>query len=274
MNDQMFQKKLNKFKKGEIVSLKIKSKKIKIKGEIRQLFIENNKIYITLYLLFNRKEQTFILNKDLELIDIKKEHKIKNTVSLIELSKNDEIKPKRKIIKLLKKAIAALILISLILTINPLIRIPSISTSFSYEEFLKKEYSIYSLFQTVVTRIKYRYDVGEQWVTPENAWDNRYGDCEEFAGIISDYFHFRGIENYLVGINFKNSRQGHAVVFVRINNKLYIMDPTFALEPLGIREFKKAKDLNDAVRQYTKLPAYLYKVPVQDGQKQMIKRIY
>lgn len=278
MNDnnksKSFDEVIKEIKIGDIVSFKRKGTGVKLKGEVRDCFFKDNEFYLIIYSFFERKEITFILNKKFELITPVKFLTKKNKTSVIFYDLSKVGTGKNKFSRIILKTISVLILITLIFTINPNLKISLVSTSFSYEEFLSKELSLNKLFLIITTRLRYKYDVGEQWMTPNFAWNNRYGDCEEYASIFSDYFTHHNIENYIIGLNLKNNYKGHAVVIAKIDKSFYIIDPTFAVESAGIRKLKKITTLRGVISQYSTLPVAAYKVPSFNGEKKVISYIY
>ncbi len=263
---------MDKIKTGDIVNLKIKKKIFKIKGEVLDIYFNNNIQYITIYSFFKRKPETFILNENSELIEINKNSlNIDDQNSPVIYELTDEEKKHDN--KFLFKAISFLTLIIFTFSIFDDIKYPFFIPKFGYETFLKKNYNLKELYLTVRKRLDYAYDLGDDyWQTPEDAWKNKKGDCEEFASIIADYLTMHKINNYLVGMNTRDNK-GHAVVFSVINNVFYIIDPTRAIELDGVAKLNKIKSLDDAVRLYTRDRAFIYSVPKFNGDKNITDKV-
>jgi hypothetical protein len=271
---ERLRKLLKKIKVGDTRLFKKEGALFRTRGEIREIFIHEELCYIRLYLFFWRKEELFILNGRARLVKADELHERDINYPVYYKDIHEGTAEPKHFWETIKRVMGALILITFILTINPNIKIPTESSQLSYDEFLKKNYNIYELYNAVTSRIKYRYDVGENWYTPKYAWDQRSGDCEEFANIIADHLTRHGIESYVVGLQFKYMPSGHAVVIAKIKDSYYFIDPTFASEPLGIKEYKNAKTLAEVTRKYSSSPASIYKIPSINGEKIMIRTVF
>ena len=78
----------------------------------------------------------------------------------------------------------------------------------------------------------------------------------------------------LSGFKPKILNIGHAVVFVKLKNEYYIIDPTYALEGTGVKKINNCGNLRDAVSQYSSLPCEVYKIPSYENEKKVINYIY
>ncbi len=263
---------------GDIVSFKSKNFSfINIKGEVKDFYFKKNRFFLKVYSYYKREEITFILSKDLKLIDTSKLKKRKKTnlessYYYYNYSKSGPIEKNNR--NLSFKAFALIIAVIFLLTTIPDFKLSFVSTSYEYNEFLKKKLSIYKLYSIVTKRINYMPDINDEWMSPQFAWDNRFGDCEEYANIISDYLNHHTIENYVTGLNLKNKSEGHAVIFVKKDNIFYILDPTRAVEEMGIKKLNNINALKDAIRLYSSLPVSIYKVPSKNYEKEIIETIY
>jgi hypothetical protein len=234
------------------------------------LYYHNDRLYLKIYSFFRRKEILYILTNKHEL---EKPHKIRrrkiNDNIIYDFTKEDK-DTGYKIWNIIFKITAALLIVLFLFSYFP---VTHFLASYSYKEFLSKKYSFEELFYAVSSRIDYQSDFDDLWNTPLYAWNKKKGDCEEMASIISDYLHNAKIENYLAGLNIKNSRMGHAVVFAKINNNFYIIDPTRAIESSGTAKINKAETLKEAILKYSSLPVYIYKVPSFEGEKSVAEII-
>jgi len=257
---------------GDIVTFKKKKSFFNITGEIKGIVILNGKTYLKIYSFYNRKEEIYILTKHSELILIKK------MVEPLDYEKRNEVNDNKFSYEILNKfavkIFAVLIIISLVIPYTPKFVTNLFVPRLSYTDFISKNISIYEVYKIITDRMAYRYDRDEFWETPKTAWVKKFGDCEEFASICSDYLTKHKIENYLVGLNIKNSNIGHAVVFAKINNFYYMLDLTRAVELDGIKRLDKTKDLREAVLKYSTLPVTIYKIPDKDGKKEVLSYIY
>lgn len=262
---------MNQINIKDIVNLKIKKNFFKIHGEVLDIAIIDNIRYITIYSFYTRKPEKFIINENMELIKINKKSFINDTDSDINFYKysNKETKQSKKFFF---KIIAFITLSIFIYSIFNNIKYPFFIPKITYSTFLNNNYNLKKLYLTVRKRLDYVYDFDDYWQTPDYAWKNKKGDCEEFASIISDYLNKHQINNYLVGMNTKDNK-GHAVVFAAIDNIYYIIDPTRAIEIDGVARLDKIKTLKDAVRIYTDEQAYIYSIPKFNGDKNIIDRV-
>jgi predicted transglutaminase-like cysteine proteinase len=255
---------------GEPVELPLKGKNSLVKGELRQIYEKRNKIYLAIYSFSQRKEIIYRINSRKELILQKKRPWFK--IRPFQLTSHSENSVFSKITGFLFYPVAVILILALIVTSFP--EIPNnFKKGITYQEFLDRKMNFYQLFTAINAQLSYRYDLSENWMTPEDAWGRKTADCEEYSAICSDYLNRRGIENYLIGITF-GDRQGHAVVFARDPDEknFYILDLTRALEKWGVKKLK-ADTLADAVKVYTQKDAYHFKIPSKNGEKQLINII-
>ncbi|OHD12876.1 MAG: hypothetical protein A2Y34_13105 [Spirochaetes bacterium GWC1_27_15] len=262
---------------GDIISFNVENSFFKSKGEIIRIFYIKDKTYIKIYSFFHRKNIYLKILPDGEFFILKKRNKKKldikkNEAVLYQL--NDHYNPRKNLMNFIYKIILFLTILSLIIPHGLDFKNPFVSVEFHYKDFLNKNYNIYQLYEVITTRISYRYDMGEYWKTPEEAWSYKHGDCEEFSVICSDYLNYHKIENYIVGLNLKGSLIGHAAVFVKIKDVFYIIDLTKALEHQGIKKLQKAKTLKDAIKEYSTLPVNIFQVPKFSNDKIVIDTIY
>ena len=257
---------------GDVVSLPEKNSLIKISGEVQDLFFYNDRCYIKIYSFFHRKPILYLLNGKGELVNVSRKKSGKRNSGADDIIKYDLDRPGNPIIPGISPAriISILLIFLFLFAYFPFNRFFS---NDSYRNFLAKNYSFNELFYAVHSRINYRSDFDEYWHTPLTAWNDKNGDCEEMASIVSDYLNHQGIENYLAGLDMKGG-PGHAVVFVRYANDFYIIDPTRALERSGVRKLDKAKTLTEAIRYYTTAPVNIYRIPSYDGQKEIVDTVY
>jgi hypothetical protein len=262
------------YKIGDIVTFNQKNSLMHITGEITDYFFVKNKIYLKIYSFFKRKEEYYILINDNEVVLSRKYNRRNNHDAIVYKSLfykkilNNDIKNS------IYKILAILIVLSFLIPFYPAVSKFLFQPKISYEEFVNYDLSIYDLYKIITNRIYYKYDTGEFWETPKTAWNKSYGDCEEFASICSDYLTKHKIENYLIGLNIKNSNTGHAVVFAKIKNIYYMIDLTMAVEKQGIKRLDKIPSLKEAISIYSTLPVIVYKIPAFDGDKKQIETIY
>jgi len=279
MNDE-FYKYLSNIKIGDIKTFKLRNSPITIKGEITKIFVRHERIYIKLYSFFLRKELFYRLSKDMELFNLRKKisgKKIKVYPDETFYGDENTKAPNpyfEKIVKIFIKIISVILIVSILLLTFPKIIIPIYRVNMTFSSFLSTPYSIEELYSVVTNKINYRYDMSENWVTPESAWNKKYGDCEEFAAIISKYLTTQGIENYLIGMSIKNRNQGHAMVFAKHKGTYYVIDPTKAVEKYGVKALIFQRNLKECVNLYTTYPANIFKIPTYDSEKKILGTIY
>lgn len=266
---------------GDIKTFKLRNSPITIRGEIIKILVRHERTYIKLYSFFLRKELFYRLTKDMELVSLKRKSHNKKNIEIYPVETfygDDEIKPfnpyYEKIRNLFIKIISIILIISILLLTFPKIIIPIYRVNMTFSNFLSSTYSIEELYVVVTNKIHYRYDMGENWITPENAWNKKYGDCEEFSAIISKYLTEHDIENYLIGLSIKNRNQGHAMVFAKYKGTYYAIDPTKAVEKYGIKKLVFQRNLKESVRLYTTAPAHIFKIPSYDTEKKILGTIY
>ncbi len=263
---------------GDIISFNIRNSGLmKISGEVRNFYFDNSRFVITVYDFFRREEKSFILDKNLKLVDPAKIKKIKrkNTRHSVHIPYNVEADSKKEgQKKTFVKIFSALVIIVFLFTSVPGLRISFIPTSYNYREFLSKKFSIYQLYNVVTSRLNYKPDVYDEWMTPDYAWTFKTGDCEEYANIISDYLNHHGVKNYVVGLNLRHQAVGHAVVFAKIGGFFYMIDPTRAVETAGIKKLANVNSLRDAVKIYSTLPVDIFKIPSVNYEKVVVDTIY
>jgi len=259
---------------GDYVSFSKKGSFFKVTGEVVDFYLLNNRFYITIFSYYKREKNRFILNENLELVEPKKRNKNEDRIMVFKDSDENKSAPlfiKRFFIK----SISLLMIVSFFFLYYPHTLFFLFSPKMSYNEFLSKNYSLNELYHVVTSRLVYQSDLaGDYWDTPEYAWEKQSGDCEEFASICADYLTHHNIENFLVGLQTKDPKVGHAVVFVELNNVYYIIDPTNALEGTGVKKIENCTSLRDAVSRYSSLPSEVYKVPSFENDKKVIYYIY
>lgn len=236
----------------------------------------SGRVCLIIYSFFYRKDMGFILTRDLKLAkpDFAEKKEYKEPVMYAELLDSDEPYRPNKRADLFKKAIVWILLIAFLLTSIPGIKIPNSLNTLTYDEFMKEDLSLEELFITITGRLRYRYDIQDEWTTPRYAWENKFGDCEEFASLICEYLNTRNVENYLVGLRARHYDSGHAVVFIKTNEGFFIIDPTGAVESAGIKRLKGITTLKDAVRIYDYEPSPVYKVPERNGEKEVLFYVF
>lgn len=276
MNDKKsFEDVVKQLEIGSIVSFPQTGFRLPVKGEVRDYYFEGHLFYIIIYCFFTRKDRLFILTRDLRLVTPSLYFTKKDNSPVIyeyEGADHEPIK-ERKAAKITKKIIIVIILITFVLSIIPDLKIPNAINSLSYDDFLNQDLSLNELYIAITGRLRYRYDLQDEWMTPHYAWKNKYGDCEEFASIFSEYLSKHNIENYLTGLDSRNYPGGHAVVFAVVDGIYHMIDPTGAIEPAGIKALPKVTSLQEAVRKYNRTPAAIYKVPAQNGEKQVLRYV-
>ena len=263
-----------KFQIGDVVTFPLKDSFFNITGEIRRVINFNEKTIIKIYDFFSRKEKFYYLTENKEFLLLKKLKKRdnKNKPIIYDFENKTEYIFKNKIIV---SIIILLILLSIVSSYFIYLRFPDfITSSATYEKFLNKKMSITDLYKTVTDRISYRYDLGEKWLKPKTAWDTRYGDCEDFSVVTSDYLNFHKIENYIVGVYFPGNSTGHAMVIAKTENTFWVIDLTRAVEQAGYKKFINIKNIEEIIKKYTQLNAEIFKIPSYDGEKEKIGVIY
>lgn len=264
------------YKIGDVISFSIDNSYPQLKGEIRNIYIWKEKTFIKIYTFFDRKDRLYILSDDGNFILPKRKRKAlsdKNEPILYDLHDNYEDNIGLKIF-IMRVIAVVIILVFLFADILINVRMPFLYGNLNYRDFLNKSYSVSKTFNIVKSRILYRYDMKEKWSLPEDAWYKRFGDCEEYAAIFAEYLTVKNIENYIVGLNIKNSRIGHAVVFFKKNNTYTIADLTGAVETAGLKEIPNARNLRDAIKYYSTLPVSVYDIPKFNGDKNILGYIY
>jgi hypothetical protein len=259
---------------GDHVTFSRKDSFLKENGEVVDFHFLNERFFIKIYSFYKRKIISYILTENLELAPIRKKRKKKYEPANL-YDSDEEQKAPLFIKRLLIKTVSVILIVSFILLYYPHTFFLLFSPSLKYEKFLENDYSLGELFHVVTSRMIYQSDIaGDYWDTPEYAWNKQSGDCEEFASICADYLTHHKIENYLVGLQTRDPNIGHAVVFVKLKDDFYIIDPTEALEGSGVRKIDNCKNLHDAVKQYSILPCEVYKVPTYENEKKIISYIY
>jgi len=246
---------------------------IYVNGYVRDYFAsepdENGAIdfYISLYSFSTRIETIYILDEKCVLKPVKFSQETIISEVLDDVSSEQPESPVKKntITHLITKIILLILIFSMITGGIDFSQF-FINNNLTYSRFLTKKYSITQLSSVVRNRVKYVKDYQEVWHKPDFAWKNKFGDCEEYAAIITDYLVKNNIEAYIVTINLK-SGGGHAFSVAIYDNSWWIIDPLQSAEKMGVRNFSKKMSINDIFLLYSNSSGIFYRVPQWNGDK-------
>lgn len=149
----------------------------------------------------------------------------------------------------------------LVLVVLPVIQSGAtglLTARMSYGDFMSREMTLPQLVSTVSSRVAYRTDVEDYWSAPADVWSSRGGDCEDHAMLISAYLSRHGVPHTVVGAALKGDLQGHVMVVADTPKGRYLLDPTRASAPTGLKRYPADTALAQIIREYAVLPASLY----------------
>lgn len=261
----------------EPVSLRNRKTGLYVSGYVREYFFSDindgeELFYISIYCFNTRTERLFILDKELYLnpADLSL-----NETEEADINMNDDA-PESAPGQLFRPAFIRIVLfITVVSIITGGVDFSSFtpSVNISYDSFLKKNYSFESLAGVVYNRLKYTSDYTDLWHTPEFAWNNRFGDCEEYAGIITEYLNRHGIAAWIIAVNLKRG-SAHAMTIAYHNDHYYIIDPLRSAERSRVRKFNKNMKLSDIISLYSFEKPSFYRIPELNGDKTPIQLDY
>lgn len=92
----------------------------------------------------------------------------------------------------------------------------------SWVEIMNVVESPKDISRRVKTRVDYKADVRDEMKSGESTWNDRAGDCEDFAECVVELCKAKGFDAWVEVYYQENSSQAHAVAMGRWNGRLWI----------------------------------------------------
>lgn len=109
----------------------------------------------------------------------------------------------------------------------------------NYEEVCVVAKTPEDICARVRCHVKYRSDIYDELTKGKETWQKGYGDCEDFAGLVSEICAINGITTEVIVLYPKNSFQGHAITVGKTKNGLWFSSNG---------KYKEAKSMEDVVK--------------------------